>query len=120
MDDTKLKSLMPALRERKRYLHYQVISETNFDQKLIESEITKAKNHFFGTYLGAKAGIMILKNKFSGQGGIIRVGHKYVDHLKTALGTITKIDNHDAIVRTTTVSGILKKAIERPAKVDKE
>lgn len=107
----KLKPLLPSLREKKRYLLYEVISKKKFDQDDINKEINKAKNSFFGTYLSSKAGIMIMKNKFEEktQKGVIRVNNKFVDHLKTALGLITKIKDYDAIIRTVKVSGILKK-----------
>lgn len=109
----KLKPLLPSLREKKRYLLFEVVSDKKFDQKDINDEISKAKSRFFGTYLSSKAGIQILKNKFEdeSQRGILRVNVKYVDHLKTALGLITQVNNNDATIRTVKVSGILKKTI---------
>ena len=43
------------------------------------------------------------------QTGIIRVSHKHVDKLKTALMMIRQIDGTDALVHSVGVSGILKK-----------
>ena len=110
-DTNKIKPLSPSFREKKRYILFQVVSEKEFDQEDINQEIKEAKDKFFGIYLSSKAGVQIVKNKFDkkSQRGIIRVSRKYVDHMKVALGLITKIKDHDAIVRTIKVSGILKK-----------
>jgi RNase P/RNase MRP subunit POP5 len=61
----------------------------------------------------AKAGIWVLSDKYDTktQKGIIRVSHKYVNDLKASLALIDKIDGNEVIIRSTKVSGILKKAI---------
>lgn len=107
----KVKPLMPSLREKKRYMLYQVVSDKKFSQVEIETTIKKAQNDFLGILGSAKAGVMILKNKFDEkeQTGIIRVSAKYMDHMKTALGLVQKIKDHDAVIRTIKVSGVLKK-----------
>jgi len=114
----KTKPLLPTLRERKRYVGFQVISEKRFTEPEVSKKILEITKEFFGTYLLAKAGIIILKNKYDekDQTGIIKISHKYVDQLKTSLGLVTKIKDHDAMIRTTTTSGILKKALQRQPK----
>ena len=42
--------------------------------------------------------------------GLIRINHKYTNHLKAALALIEKINNKKAVVQSIGASGILKKA----------
>ncbi|OVE74560.1 hypothetical protein BVX95_01900 [archaeon D22] len=108
----KLRPLLPTLKEKKRYLAFEVVSEQNFSEYDINNAILSAKDSFLGIYLSAKAGVQIIKQKFDKktQSGVIRVNRKYTDHMKTALGLIKEIKNHDAIIRTINVSGVLRKA----------
>ncbi len=113
MVKTKLKPILPSLREKKRYLVFEVISKEKMtDIKPVSSAIYNNLLKLVGQLGAAKAGIMILNNKWNSntQRGIIKVGHKHADTLKAALVFINKIDDHDAIFRSLGVSGILRKA----------
>ena len=113
MVKTRLKPVLPSLREKKRYLVFEVISK----KKINEAEIvSKAIWHYSLQFLGqlgaAKAGIIVLNNKWDQQlqRGIAKVSHKYVDAVKAALTFADKINNEEVIFRSIGVSGILKKA----------
>ena len=116
MVNTKLKPILPSLREKKRYLVFEVISN---EQIKNADDVANALWHFIMQFLGqleaAKAGIILLNNKWNPmiQRGIIKVGHKHVDALKAALMFANKINNHEVIFRSIGVSGILKKAETR-------
>ena len=112
MVKTKFKPVLPSLREKKRYLVFEVISEkkVSFEQ---------AYNAIMGTILGfmgqlntGKAGVILLEDKWddSSQRGMMKVGHKSTDMVKSALMFITKIGNEEVIVKSLGLSGILKKA----------
>lgn len=105
----KIKPLMPTLREKKRYMLFDIISDKKFTTEDIVKAINKVKEEFFGKYICSKVGLLILKNKIENNKGIIRVNRKFVNHAKVMLSMITKIKDNDAIVRTIKVSGILKK-----------
>ena len=88
MVKTKLKPVLPSLREKKRYLVYEVISkEKIMDTNSVSSAISGCSLHFLGQLGAAKAGIMVLNNKWNPelQRGIIKVSHKYADALKASL-----------------------------------
>ncbi len=106
----KMQRLSPSLREKKRYLVFKVLSKaklnTDITLKQIKSEIVS----YFGQKGMADAGIQLLKETYKKDTGIIRVSHKYINQLKTALMFITKINEIPVIVKSVTVSGILKKA----------
>ena len=116
MSKNKIKSLLPSLREKKRYLVFEIISKANItDFKEIEKNILENTLRFLGELGMAKAGILILKDKFDikKQKGIIRVSHKYVNELRASLALIQKINNQVVIVRSIGLSGILKKAVNK-------
>jgi ribonuclease P/MRP protein subunit POP5 len=116
MAKKKLKPVLPSLREKKRYLAFEVLSKskiTDFDA-VSESILCKAGD-FLGQLGMSKAGLMILKDKWdsSSQKGIIKVNHKNVDNLRAALTMVDKIDDNEVIVKSIGTSGVLNKAETR-------
>ena len=87
MVKAKLKPILPSLKEKKRYLVFEVISPNKIiNANFVSDVIFEASHKFFG-YLGAaKAGLMVLNNKWNEekQRGILKVGHKYVDEIKAS------------------------------------
>ena len=113
MIKTKLKPILPSLREKKRYLVFEVISKEKInDAESVSNAIWNCSLQFLGQLGTAKAGIIVLNNKWDPQlqRGIIKVGHKNVDALKSALMLADKIGSREVIFRSLGVSGILKKA----------
>ena len=109
MMNTKLKPILPSLREKKRYLVFEVISKEKIsDFEHVANEIQHCSLQFLGKLGAAKAGIIPLANKWneSLQRGIMKVSHKHVDAAKASL----MFTNNDIIFRSLGVSGILKKA----------
>ncbi len=105
--------MLPSLREKKRYLAFEVISNQKVENfKEVSEAITGSASMFLGQLGMAKAGMIILKDKWnkSIQRGIMRVDHKHIDNLKASLTFIEKIGDKEAIVKSVGVSGILKKA----------
>ena len=113
MVNTKLKPILPSLREKKRYLVFEVISgEKITSPDAVSDSVYHYSQQFLGQLGAAKAGIMVLNNKWDPklQRGIIKVGHRHVDAVKAALALGTKINDKEVIFRSLGVSGILKKA----------
>lgn len=109
----KIKPVLPSLREKKRYLVFEIISkEPVKDFSAVSKAVWKALLDFSGVLGSARAGIWLLSDKFNKdkQKGIIKVNHKNADLLKSALCTIRQINGIDVIVRSVGMSGILKKA----------
>jgi ribonuclease P/MRP protein subunit POP5 len=111
----KLKPILPSLREKKRYVVFEIISKTKIDFTAASKAIWQSLLGFAGTIGSAQAGIWLMNDKFNKekQKGIIKTSHKSVDLLKAALALIKEIDSQAAIVRSTAVSGILNKAEKR-------
>jgi len=113
MVKTKLKPILPSLREKKRYLVFEAISKERInDFDAISGKIQDCVLQFIGKFGAAKAGIIVLHNKWDSslQRGIIKVSHKYVDALRASLLFANKIDGNEIIFRSLGVSGILRKA----------
>ena len=100
----KLKPLKPSLREKNRYLAYEVISKEKMSKNQTEKLIYNGLLRLLGELSIAKAGLMFIK--FNDNKGIIKVNNKYVNHLKSALALIKQ---SNLIIKSLGVSGILKK-----------
>lgn len=109
----KLKPLSPTLKEKKRYLVFEVIAKRNLSVSKVKDTLYKTIHTVLGLLDSAKAGIKFLDNRYDEKTnkGILKVNHKYVDSLKFALMHTTKIGETKVIVKSHGVSGILKKAI---------
>ncbi len=99
---------MPSLREKKRYLVYEAISETEITYKDLKESIISAFKELFGLNGLAKAGLEFVDYKENK--GILRVSAKGLDMLKASLCFVRKINKGNVVLRSTGVSGILKKA----------
>lgn len=108
----RMKPLLPSLREKKRYLAFEIISKKRVDN-MVNKQISESCLRFLGTKGAAEAGLIFLKYDKEKQKGLIRVNHRYLHNLKAALALISEIGNEEVIVRSVGVSGILNKAEER-------
>jgi ribonuclease P/MRP protein subunit POP5 len=104
--------LLPALRQKKRYVVFEILADKSFSFSDVKEELDKAMKEFWGQQGLAKAVPMFLKEKFSKekQRFIIKVGNKHVDELISALILAKKIKNTPIIIKSVISSGILKKA----------
>lgn len=109
----KLKPILPSLREKKRYLAFEVLSKNKIKAYSgVSKAIWQGMLSFNGTRGAAQAGMLLMPEKYNDktQRGIIRVNHKAVDALKGSLVLVQDIDTTPSIVRSLGVSGSLKKA----------
>ncbi len=100
--------LLPALKQKKRYVVLEIVSDTNFSLAEIRKEVDNALLLFLGQLGLSKAVPLFIKaknNKF-----IMKVNHKWVDELKSALILIKKIKNKSVIIKSIITSGTVKKA----------
>ncbi len=109
----KLKAILPTLRERKRYLAFEIISKGRTKSfSSVSQAIWQGMLGLTGQIGAAQAGLWILPEKYNAQSnrGILRVSHKGVDALRASLAMIQSIENAPVIARSLGVSGSLKKA----------
>ena len=116
MMKVKIKPLLPSLREKKRYLAYEVISRHKFNDAIsVSKAILDASKEFLGNLSMAKAGMIAMNDQWNAdaQRGIIRVNNKHVGELKASLIFVKGINGMEAIVKSIGASGILKKAKQK-------
>ena len=103
-----MRPLLPSLREKKRYMRIEVISENPV--KNIEAfETIRARFlTLVGSLAAVKANLRMIPEK-SDEDIIIRVHRKFVDALRAALCLIDEIKGQKVIFRTTRVSGSISK-----------
>jgi len=114
----RIKAILPSLREKKRYLVFEVFSKGKIrDYSGVSKAIWQGMLSFAGTKGAAQAGLILLPEKYNQQAqrGIIRVNNKQVDLLKASLALIQEVDNVPATIRSIGVSGSLKKATKHIA-----
>ncbi len=107
----KMKPILPVLKEKKRYITFEIVTNGNLNKQKTKEEIEKACLKFLGELGVAKAGLMFIS--FNKVKGILKVNNKYVDEVKTALSLIKEVDNKNVIVNCIGVSGILKKTKQK-------
>lgn len=101
-------AVLPTMREKKRYLAYEVIAEQQIDAVVIERAVYEELKGLLGFLGMAKAGIQMLGVK--SMKGVLRVSRGYLDEVRTGLMMIAEIGKQQVIVRSLNVSGMLKKA----------
>ena len=102
--------LLPSLRQKKRYVVFEVISSKVFSLSEIEKEVTVALLQFLGELGLSKAMPLFVKEKYKNQKFIIKVNHTAVDECKAGVILLQKIKNEPVILKSIITSGSLKKA----------
>ena len=104
-----MKAILPTLKEKKRYLVYEVLSDTSIDKDVSEEIVKKVKG-LLGIFDSATAGIQAVQYDNKTQRGVLRVAIKGVDKVKMSLALINQLNEGEVTMRTIGASCILKKA----------
>ena len=107
----KLKPLRPSMRSRRRYLVFELISDSSFSKDQLIRALNRTGLHFLGErgYSSLKLSLLVFENNR----GIIRFMYKKRQSVKAILALLTEIDGTNIIARTLGVSGTIKKAREK-------
>ena len=106
-DKHKVNPLKPSMREKKRYMAYEIMS--NKPVKEADKALIKRIRELLGVFSASKAGVMSVKYNDDKQRGILRVDRKFVDHIRSCFVMIKHLNNEEVLVRTLKVSGMIKK-----------
>jgi len=101
----KIKALLPSLKENKRYILYEVESESKL--AMTKNFIEERLREFLGDLGLAKAGLRTVKTKANK--GIIQVNNNSLHEIKTGLALIKEINKSKVRIQTRKVSGVLNK-----------
>jgi len=106
-----LKSLLPSLKERKRYLVFEVISKTKIsDFKAVKDEIKTSMASLIGDLGMAGASIKFIDEKETENRGMIMLNHDFLDHARASLALVKSVNGIPVILRSLGVSGMINKA----------
>jgi ribonuclease P/MRP protein subunit POP5 len=111
----KPKPVLSSLREKKRYLAFEIISEKNInDPKLIIESVNRAIIELIGSIEAGKAGILILNEKYNAEKnkGLLKVNNRYLDKARATILLIKRIGEYEVIVRSIGASGMIHIAEE--------
>jgi len=113
----KLKILKPTLREKNRYISFQVISEKDeeFTYSDLESAIWNTMLDFLGERGVSKTSVWLLKDCWDPkrQIGILRCNHKSVQAVIASLGLIDRLGDNRIMFKILKVSGTIKSIREK-------
>lgn len=108
----KLKILLSTLREKQRYIAFQVISEEGeeFTYSDLESAIWNTMLDFLGEYGVSKTSVWLLKDCWGPekQIGILRCNNKSVQEIITTLGLIDRLGDTRVTFKVLKISGTIK------------
>lgn len=101
---------MPTLREKDRYVAFQIISEEAVVYSDFEAAIWNTAMDFFGELGTSQISLWLIKNLYDDekQIGVIRCNHVSVPIVLTTLGLIERLGDSRVIVKILKVSGTIK------------
>lgn len=110
MNDDKLKTLIPTLRQKKRFILFEIESSKKFDFKKVSEDLIEQIILYIGAVDFGNEGIWFLKDKFDEkkQRGVLKVSTKLKDKLVGVLAIINKIDNIESKIKVLKISGTFK------------
>ena len=102
-------NLLPTLREKKRYLSFEVIGQAN-----CESAVGAIKESLAGVFGLLEAGnAVITPVKSRGKRCIVSVNRKYVDKAKASMIMVKKIGSSRIILKSVGVTGGITAGVSR-------
>lgn len=106
------KILPPSLRSNKRYIAFEIISDSKPGYNDIVNAVWEAMLDFLGELEASKAKIWFIKNLYdeNNQKGVMRCGHNYVEHMRAVLSLIKTIGENSVIIKILGVTGTIKSA----------
>jgi len=111
----KLKVLPSSIRERHRYIAFQVISNEDIMYSDLESSIWNVMLDFLGECGVSKTSMWIMKDLYDEKRkiGVIRCNHKSVPQIIATLGLISRLGDTRITIKILKVSGTIKSIKEK-------
>ena len=104
-----MKRLLSSLKEKKRYIAFEIDSEYGFAKDDIINAVDTICRNFMGEFGYGKSGVMVVDDVVEGKNGVVRVNSKYVDLVKVSLMMIKEINNKKVIFKNVKTSGSIMK-----------
>ena len=105
-----MKSILPTLREKNRYVAFEVLS----DSPISRGDVVKASwggvLRFLGELGAAKTSLWVMDWDDASKTGVLKVSHSSLDDVRAALALVKEVNGSRAAFRVLGVSGTVKKA----------
>ena len=112
MEETKPKTLPPSLRQKGRYIVFEILSENPIEYRDFLDAVWNSATGLLGELGAADSNIRVLKNLYDtkSQRGVIKCRHDMVEHVRTSLTMISIIGESRVAIRVDGVTGTIKSA----------
>jgi len=107
------KQLLPSLRERNRYIAFEIITDSDLSRDEVVKAIWISVLKFLGELNASRTSLWVMSWNDEKKNGILKVSHKSVDEVKAALTLVKEINGKRVIFHILGVSGTVKKTRER-------
>ncbi|MCX6815282.1 MAG: ribonuclease P protein component 2 [Candidatus Aenigmarchaeota archaeon] len=106
------KILPPTLRQNKRYIAFEVISEHPIQYNELVSAVWNSMFTISGEMGASDAGVWFVKNLYDekAQKGLIKCAHDKVENMRVTLSLIHIISESKAVIKILGVTGTIKSA----------
>jgi len=106
------RTLSPTLRERRRYMAFQVLCKENIPPTDIARAIWHSILNLLGELGTAQAEVWLVKNVYDEKSkmGLIRCGHTSVEHVRAALALVNRIGDAPVTIKVVGISGTISAA----------
>lgn len=110
------KTLIPSLRERNRYIAFELTSEGKLPREDVVGGMWSSLLSSLGTLGASKTGFWFMDWIPEKSVGVIKVNHGSVEDVRAALALAANIKGKPVVFHVLGVSGTLKKAREKYVK----
>ncbi len=108
-------SMPPSLRERKRYLLFEVLGEQEVNKKELLKEIWDSMYSLYGDVGASESKLWLIeyhkREETTGGVGILRCAHDKVDEVRASLACIHSVNGARVSIRVLRTSGTIKGAL---------
>lgn len=108
-----MKPYPPTLKEKKRYLVFEIASDRKFGKEQVKRAIQAILHDSLGNMGLADAEFAFIDFDESAQKGILRCTNTKLERVRAALALLSEIDLYKAFVNIRAVTGSVKKANSR-------
>jgi len=106
------KTLRPTLRERNRYLVFEMVTDANVNRKQAVDAIWGSLLRMYGEAGAAKTSMWVMDYEPAKKKGILKVNHMSANMLRACITVVTNISGRKARIDVLKTSGTLRKARE--------
>lgn len=105
-----MKPFPPVMRERRRYIAFQVKAEGKLTKKEVEKSLWDNTFDYIGLLGAVESSFWLINFDEKTQKGVIRTTNKFTDKILGTLAFAEKVSNKKAVFHIKGVTGTIKKA----------